>query len=149
MPSILAEPEFRHMLSWEVQRATRYQDFLALCLVRIESPADTRAEVRTAVAKRIADLLRAEDFVGVVDTDISVILVHSPEAEATAIGERISDRTEATSFQALSTSGSLHVKLRIAVAAFPTDATTDAALLASAQTRLRAPVASRPGAPPA
>ncbi len=146
MPSVLAEPEFRHMLSWEVQRATRYQDFLALCLVRIESPPDTRIEIRTAIAKRIADLLRAEDFVGMIDTDISVLLIHSPEAEATAIGERIRDRTETTSFPASSTSGSLHVKLRIAVAAFPTDATTDAALLASAQTRLRVPVA---GAPPA
>ena len=37
--ALLREPEFRQLLAWEVQRATRYQAFLTLCLVRCEPSA--------------------------------------------------------------------------------------------------------------
>jgi GGDEF domain-containing protein len=136
MSRVLVESDFLRMLGWELQRAARYQDFLALCLIRIEPPVEAGPEIREAVGERIADLLRVGDVVGTMDTDIAVLLLYAPAADAAAIADRIRERTESSPFSVPSTTDARHVSVSTAVAAFPSDATTEAALLNHARTRL-------------
>lgn len=132
---IFAEEEMRHLLAREVQRCTRYQDFLTICLVR-RIPSDTRAaEPEAPVAQRIADMLRATDFVGIIGADIVVLLVHTPDTDAALITDRIRDRLRTGDPEEAGA-------LRIGLASFPTDATSDAGLLAHAEAQLQA---ARPG----
>jgi GGDEF domain-containing protein len=136
---VFSETEMRHLLGREILRGTRYQDFLSLYLIRL-APAGNAA-LREAVAREIAEMLRFTDLVGLIDEDIAVILVHTPSADAVAIGERIRERVEATTFSLITPS---RVALRMGLACFPTDATAEGALLAHAHAQLAA--TSRPGA---
>ena len=127
--------EFWRLFTWEVQRATRYQDFLALCLVRPDPPALPGGEALSLVAHRISELLRSTDLVGLLDDMVAVVLVHTPDSEATITMDRLRrllELGEAGAGDALEgTPG-----LRIGVAAFPSDATSDGVLLARARARL-------------
>ena len=132
-PRIFHEEEVRHLLAREVQRGTRYQDFLCLCLVRPGYPEAPVPTLLSAVAREIADMLRATDIVGIIGDDIVVLLVHTPASDGLVIRERIREKIEAKTFSSI-TDG--RVSLRIGLSCFPTDATADAALLAHAQTQL-------------
>jgi predicted signal transduction protein with EAL and GGDEF domain len=123
-PRIFAEDEMRLLLAREVQRCTRYQDFLTICLVRSASPGAAPADLEAAVAPRIAAMLRATDFVGRIGADVAVFLVHTPETDAALITERIRER--------------LSSDFRIGVASFPTNATSEEGLLAHAEAQLEA-----------
>lgn len=127
-PHPFEEDELRHLLIREVQRSTRYQDFLCLWLVRVTDPGSRMPETRAALARQIAELLRATDIVGAIGPDIAVILVHTPESEAVAIADRVRDRVQRTS----------QVTVSFGLASFPTDATTDAGLIVHAQAQLEA-----------
>lgn len=129
---IFAEEDMRLLLAREVQRCTRYQDFLSLCLIRLIPPG--RAAEASA-AKRIAEMLRATDFVGHIGADIIVLLVHTPDTDAGLITDRIRERLQATD---PTRAGGL----RIGLASFPTDATSDGGLLAHADAQVQA---ARPG----
>lgn len=123
-PRIFAEDEMRHLLTREVQRCTRYQDFLTICLVRSSVPGTGAAELAAAVAPRIAAMLRATDFVGHIGADVAVFLVHTPETDAVLITDRIREH--------------LSTRFRIGVASFPTNATSEEGLLAHAEAQLAA-----------
>jgi hypothetical protein len=125
---IFSEEEMRHLLAREVQRCTRYQDFLSICVIRT---IPSRAGMAAPVAQRIAEMLRATDIVGVIGTDVVVFLVHTPDTDAAMITDRIRDR--------LQTGDPAEVgALRIGLASFPTNATSDGALLAHAEAQLQA-----------
>jgi hypothetical protein len=128
---IFAEAEMRHLLAREVQRCTRYQDFLSLCLVRTIPSGPRPAEPEAPVAHRIAEMLRATDFVGIIGADIVVLLVHTPDTDAVMITDRIRDRLQAGDPEEAG-------GLRIGLASFPTDATSDGGLLAHAEAQLQA-----------
>lgn len=128
---IFSEGDMRHLLSREVQRCTRYQDYLSVCLVRTTPSGRGPA----GPARRIAEMLRATDFVGIMGADIIVLLVHTPGTDAALITGRIRDRVQADD---PGEAGGL----RIALASFPTDATSDEGLLAHAGAQLQA---TRPG----
>lgn len=132
-PRIFNEDELRHLLAREVQRCTRYQDFLTLCLIRPDYPGAPETTLQNAVACEIAELLRATDIVGLIGDDVVALLVHTPGTDGVVIGERIRERIEATTF-ALSTPS--RVRLTIALSCFPTDTTAEGALLAHAQAQL-------------
>lgn len=140
-PRIFEEGDLRHLLAREVQRCTRYQDFLTLCLVRPAYPGRPVVALQNAVAQEIAEMLRATDFVGLIGDDVAVLLVHTPLVDGTLIGERIRERIEATTFSLITSSP---VTLHIGLSCFPTDATADGALLAHAHAQLQA--APRAGA---
>jgi hypothetical protein len=125
---IFAEEDMRLLLAREVQRCTRYQDFLSLCLIRL-SPSRRAAEA--SAAQGIAEMLRATDFVGHIGTDIVVLLVHTPDTDAGLITDRIRERLQTT--DPARADG-----LRIGLASFPTDATSDGALLAYAEAQVQA-----------
>jgi GGDEF domain-containing protein len=118
----------RILLTREVQRCSRYQDFLTLCLIRALYPGAPLSDVDTSVSRRIAEMLRATDIVGAIGPDIAVLLVHTPDSDGAMIAERIRDRIQSEG----------RVTLSIGLASFPTDATSDAALLAHAQAQRRA-----------
>lgn len=142
-PHLFREEELRHLLDREVQRSTRYQDFLSLCLVRLAYrgvPHPT--EIQSGVALRVAAMLRTTDIVGVLGDDIAVLLVHTPEPEALVIAERIRDRVRSEPFWQEPLGPGARVELGIGLAHFPSDATTDAGLLRHAQGRLEASLAA-------
>ena len=126
---VYAEDELRHLLAREVQRSTRYQDFLSLCLVRV-STAGPSAEIRETVARRIAEMLRSTDMVGSIGENIAVLLVHTPDTEAAVIADRIRERGPAM----LTLYG--EISLRIGLACFPVDGSSEDALLTCARSRL-------------
>lgn len=133
---IFNEFEFRHLLAREVQRSTRYQDFLTLCLVRASHPGVAADDLNTALSLRIADMLRATDVVGLLGQDVAVLLVHTADSDAATIVERIRERVKAFEPAGASSSGPLAV--RLGVASFPTDATADTVLVAHAAAQLEA-----------
>jgi len=134
-PRIFLEEEIRHLLSLEVQRCTRYQDFLAVWLVQATHSGARGDDLDAAVARRIADLLRATDIVGIIGSEILVLLVHTPAPDSAVIAERIRDQIHGERFNAAPSPG--RVSLRIGCASFPTDATSEGGLLSHAQAQLR------------
>src|SRR5215469_15143880 len=136
LPIVLGEPDFRQMLTHEVQRATRYQDFLSLLLVRLVPSSAFDATLRARVAARLVEMLRASDLVGVVGEDIAVILVHTPDTDAIGITERMQRALAEFVTSALRGSYTSPVSIQLGFAAFPGDATNDEALLALASGRL-------------
>ena len=136
LPIILGEPDFRRMLTREVQRATRYQDFLSLFLVRLVPSGASDASLRDRVAARVVEMLRASDLVGVVGDDVAVILVHTPDTDAIGITERTQRALAELVASAPRGAAASPVSVQLALAAFPGDATSDEALLALASGRL-------------
>lgn len=135
VPIILEEPDFRRMLAREVQRATRYPDFLSLCLVRLDPPARPDAAISVGIARKLAEMLRGSDVVGMVGQDIAVILVHTPDTDAIAITDRMQRALQELVLTA-SGSGRSPFTVELALVAFPGDATTDEGLLDRARARL-------------
>lgn len=135
-PRVFDEPDFRRLLAWEIQRATRYQDFLSLCLVRPDHPGAASQSALEAMAHRLVEFLRSTDVVGLLEDSVAIILVHTPAVDAAVITERVRHLLEATAFPTVPGSGAATVVLRLALASFPTDATSDTVLLDHAQTRL-------------
>jgi hypothetical protein len=134
-PRIFSEAEIRHLLSLEVRRSTRYQDFLSVWLIRAIYPGGPLRDLEAAVARRIAEILRATDIVGIVGSEILVLLVHTPDVDSAQIVDRIRDQVEGEAFELAPSPG--RISLRIGRASFPTDATSDEGLLSHAQTRLQ------------
>ena len=125
------------MLAWEVQRATRYQDFLSLCVVRLSHP---RAPLRERVARKLVELLRGSDVVGMVGEDLVILLVHTPGSDALGIIERL-QRIIIQEFVVAEWPADEppHCVVKWGLAAFPGDATNDESLLARAQARFLEP----------
>jgi hypothetical protein len=136
IPRLLKEREFRHMLAWEVQRSTRYQNFLSLCLVRLEYPGAPIASLPETVAARIGELLRSTDVLGMIGDDFAVLLIHTPDTEAAMIAKRLHDRLESSTVPGPVGAAPARVRLRLGLVSFPGDGTSDATLLALAQARL-------------
>jgi GGDEF domain-containing protein len=123
------------LLTLEVLRCTRYQDFLSLCLIRASGPGVEDADLESGIRRHVADMLRATDVVGSIGRDIGVLLVHTPESDTSLIADRIRDRIRKV-FGAGGRGAGSSVDLRLGFACFPTDGTSDDALLAHAAARL-------------
>jgi PleD family two-component response regulator len=146
-PRVFDEDDLRRLLAWEVQRATRYQDFLSLCLARPDHPEAVSPEILGAMARRVVGLLRSTDLVGLVSDCIAIVLVHTPDNEATAITERVRELLEAAAFPPAPGAAAIRSILRMGLASFPTDATSETALLDRAQARLAAARRGSSGSP--
>ncbi len=136
LPPVLEEPDFLKMLSWEVQRATRYQDFLSVGLiVPAGQPGFSSVETRESVGRLFAEFLRASDVVGTVEEMLAVLLVHTPLTDATSIVRRVQQRIEegATGPRGASPAS---VRLSLGLACFPSDATEDGQLIGVARSRI-------------
>jgi hypothetical protein len=136
LPPVLKEPDFLKMLSWEVQRATRYQDFLSVGVITVAGESGfPSAETREAVGRLFAEFLRASDVVGNIAEMLAVLLVHTPLTEATSIVRRVQQRIEEG---AVGPRGAAPTRVRLALglACFPSDATDDAQLIGVARSRI-------------
>jgi hypothetical protein len=138
-PRTFSEAEFRHLLTLEVLRCTRYQDFLSLCLIRASGSGIESADLESSIRRHVADMLRASDFVGSIGGDVAVLLVHTPESDTSLIADRIRESIRkmlVAAGTAGARSAGSSVDLRLGFACFPTDGTSDDALLAHAAARL-------------
>jgi hypothetical protein len=133
VPVVLGTADFRRMLAWEVQRATRYQDFLSLFLVRLACPPAARTIIRDLVARKLVEILRSSDVVGMVEEDLAVILVHTSDTDARGITERLQPVLRDFVLSEPTGGGAT---VQLSLVAFPGDATSDDALLARALARL-------------
>jgi hypothetical protein len=143
---IFSDSEMRHLLAREVQRCTRYQDFLSLCLMTASYPGAPVPDMEMAITRRIAGMLRTTDIVGVIGQDIAVLLVHTPDVDAGPIADRIRSRLQEEGDENPGEApGSGRVTVSIGLASFPSDATGEDRLLAHAQAQLQsAQRAARP-----
>src|SRR5882724_2209453 len=119
---ILREPDLRRMLAWEVQRATRYQDFLSLCVVRLAHPRTPLSALREGVARKLVELLRSSDVVGTVGEDLVVLLVHTPSSDALGITERLQRVIQEFVVAKRPADEPLDVVVQWSLVAFPSDA---------------------------
>ena len=129
---VLGEGDFRRMLAWEIQRATRYQDFVSLFVVRLACPSAPLTVLRELVGKKLVELLRSSDVVGVVGEDLGVILVHTPDTDARGIAQRLQP-TLHNFLVSEAIEGA--VAVQISLVSFPGDATSADALLELALAR--------------
>jgi diguanylate cyclase (GGDEF)-like protein len=130
---IFVEEAFRHLLSREAVRATRYQDFFSVCLVRPDTPEhDEGEDIYQAVSRKIAQFLRSTDVVGRVQDEIGILLLHTEGGDAARVAERLRAHIEQVSF--LRDSGSpRQITLSVGGVSFPRDGYNDSVLLSRAQ----------------
>ena len=111
---IFVEDAFRHLLSREAERATRYQDFFSVCLVRPDARAEGMGQdLHHAVSRKIAQFLRSTDVVGRMDDGIAILLLHTEGGDAARVAERVRAHIEQVAFLA-NTGGPRQVTLSMA-----------------------------------
>src|SRR5262245_35299863 len=131
---VFVEEAFRHLLSREATRATRYQDFFSVCLVRPDMPASNEP-IAEQVSRKIAQFLRSTDMVGRVQGGIAVLLLHTEGTDAERVAERLREHIEQVAFPGES-GGSRQITLSVGSVSFPRDGYNDTVLLTQAQAHL-------------
>jgi GGDEF domain-containing protein len=125
---IFVEEAFRHLLSREALRATRYQDFFSVCLVRPDSRDPGAGEdIHQAVSRKIAQFLRSTEMVG-----IGILLLHTEGSDAARVAERIRAHIEQVSFPG-DAGRPRQITLSVGGVSFPRDGYNDTVLLSRAQ----------------
>jgi diguanylate cyclase (GGDEF)-like protein len=130
---ILAEDAFRRWLARETDRATRYQDFFTVCLVRPDLPEGAACDdsLQGDLTRKIAEMLRSTDVVGrFACGGTAVLLLHTPSA--TPVAERLCATVERIAF-AVRAGRPTRVTLSVGEASFPRDGHNYRALLDRAQ----------------
>ena len=131
---IFVEDAFRHLLSREALRATRYQDFFSVCLVQA-GPAGGRAAARTS-SRRSPGRSRSSSAPptwSVGSRTVSPSSCCTPKAtDAVKVAERLRAHIEQVAF--LGDSGSpRQITLSVGGVSFPRDGYNDTILLSRAQ----------------
>ncbi len=137
---VLGEEAFRHVLTRETSRATRYQDFFSVCLVRPDGLAPGNGideELQLVLSRKIAEFLRSTDVVGRLHDGIAVLLLHTASTEALRVAERIRSHIEYVSFPTGPGGAPQRLTLSVGEVSFPRDGYNDKVLLARAQTLLQ------------
>ena len=132
---IFREEAFLHLLNREAVRATRYQDFFSVCLLRPDGPPDqprVSEEVERAVSQKVPEFVRGTDMVGQLSSAIAVILLHTAGDDALRVAERIRTNIEQVAFRESSDGSRQRLTVSVGKVSFPQDGHTDAALLAQA-----------------
>lgn len=136
---VFIEEAFRHLLTREALRATRYQDFFSVCLVKPDPAAPDAPphdEVAEAVSKKIAQFLRSTDMVGRLQDGIAILLLHTEGSDAARVAERIRTHIEQVAFPAREGGSPRQVTLSVGGVSFPRDGYNDTVLLSRAQGHL-------------
>ena len=135
---VFGEEAFHQLLTREASRATRYQDFFSVCLVRPdEAEHEPDEAMQQAVARRITQFLRATDVVARLRDGIAILLLNTPDADAARVAERIRAHLENVSFQADPAGAARRVTLSMGLVSFPRDGHNEIVLLSRAQSRLK------------
>jgi len=138
---VLGEKAFHDLVTREVSRATRYQDFFSVCLVRLDGAEhEPDKSLEQAVARKISQFLRTTDVVARLRDGIAILLIDTPDADAARVSERLRAQIESVSFQSGRSGPARRVTLSMGLVSFPRDGQNETALLARAQSRLEAAV---------
>jgi diguanylate cyclase (GGDEF)-like protein len=131
---IFHEEAFLHMLTREAVRATRYQDFFSVCLLRPDGPDRWRVseEVERAVSQKVPEFVRATDMVGQLSSAIAVILLHTAGDDALRVAERIRANIEQVAFRERAEGPPQRFTVSVGKVSFPQDGHDHAELLAQA-----------------
>lgn len=137
---VFHEEAFRHLLTRETGRTTRYQDGFSLCLLKpdlsdyLGVPGDALSR---AVSGKVRQFLRATDLVGHLAQGIAVILLHTIGRDATQVVERIRSNIEQVAFRENPEGPPRRVTLSVGGVSFPHDGRTDTLLLSRAHANLQ------------
>ena len=135
---VFGEEAFHQLLTREASRATRYQDFFSVCLVRPDGASLEPGEaMQQAVARKITQVLRSTDGVARLRDSVAILLLNTPDAEAVRVAERIRSRLENVSFQSDPAGAARRVTLSMGLVFFPRDGHNETVLLSRAQSRLK------------
>ena len=130
---VFHEEAFRHLLIREAGRATRYQDFFSVCVLRPDGEVDQR---RMGEDIEIPEFVRATDFVGQLSSAIAVILLHTAGVDALRVAERIRASIEQVAFREGPEGRPQRLTVSVGNVSFPRDGHTDAILLSQAMAYL-------------
>lgn len=136
---VFHEEALRHLLTREAGRATRYQDFFSVCLVKPDLPSDRQdlaQEVERAVSRKIPEFVRATDLVGHLSSAVAVILLHTAGTDAVRVAERIRTNIEQVAFREGPDGRPQRLTVSVGKVSFPHDGHTDAVLLSQAEAYL-------------
>ena len=136
---VLGEEAFRHLLERETHRATRYQDFFSVCLVRPDMAATSNggSEIQHAVARKITEFLRSTDVVGCVQDGAAILLLHTASTDAVRVAERVRANIENVAFPSGPGAPPRRITLSVGKVSFPRDGSSDKTLLSRAQAHLQ------------
>jgi diguanylate cyclase (GGDEF)-like protein len=132
---VFHEEAFRHLLTREAGRATRYQDFFSVCLLRPDVSGDRRPlgeDIDRAISEKIPEFVRATDLVGQLSSAIAVILLHTAGSDALRVAERIRANIEQVAFREGPEGRPQRLTVSVGKVSFPHDGHTDAILLSQA-----------------
>jgi len=133
---VFGEEAFHQLLTREASRATRYQDFFSVCLMRPdEASLEPDEAMQQAVARKITQFLRSTDVVARLPDGIAILLLDTHDAKRVA--ERIRAHVENVSFQSDPGAAARRVTLSMGLVSFPRDGHNEAVLLSRAQSRLK------------
>lgn len=133
---VYLEETFRHLLTREAQRATRYQDYFSICLLKPDRVDGSGEDVPQALTRKISQFLRSTDMVGRVHDGIAILLLHTEGADAVRVAERIRDHIEHVAFGAAPGDSPRQLTLSVGGVSFPRDGYNDTVLLSRAQAHL-------------
>jgi GGDEF domain-containing protein len=136
-PEVLGEDAFRHILSRETQRATRYQDFFSVCLVKPDTASALPIEIHHAVARKIAECLRATDVVGRLRDGAAFLLLNTASTDAVGVAERVRKKIENVSFPSPAGGPPQRITLSMGKVSFPRDGSSDRLLFSKAEAHLQ------------
>ena len=134
---VFGEEAFHQLLTREASRATRYQDFFSVCLVRPDGIPEPDGAMQQALARKITQVLRSTDVVARTREGIAILLLNTPDADAVRVAERIRSHLENVSFQTDPAGAARSVTLSMGLVSFPRDGHNETMLLTRAQSRLQ------------
>jgi len=135
---VFGEEAFHELLTREASRATRYQDFFSVCLVRPDGAAhEPDPALQQAVARKITQVLRSTDAVARLRDGIAILLLNTPDADAARVAERIRAHLENVSFLSDPAAAARRETLSMGLVSFPRDGHNETVLLSRAQSRLK------------
>ena len=130
---VFHEDTFRHLLTREAGRATRYQDFFSVCLLRPDVHGqEIGEEIERALSEKIPEFVRATDLVGQLSSAIAVILLHTAGSDALQVAERIRANIEQVAFREGPEGRPQRLTVSVGKVSFPHDGHTDSILLSQA-----------------
>ena len=135
---VFHEEAFRHLLTREAGRATRYQDFFSVCLLRPDISGDRPdlQEIERAISRKIPEFVRSTDLVGQLSSAIAIILLHTAGTDAVRVAERIRASLEQVAFREGAEGRPQRLTVSVGKVSFPSDGHTDGILLSQAMAYL-------------
>lgn len=122
---VFPEHAFQDMLTRETGRATRYQDFFSLCLVKPDvdegsaESEESAEEIEVAISKKIREFVRSTDIVGRLTSGIAIVLLYTSGEDAIGVANRIRTHIEQVTFGARPAGRAHRLTLSIGAVSFP------------------------------